>query len=132
MGALLIFSFFAAVGFSESCAARTCPAPEQLFVEHNGVYDVSLPAGWVLVDDTRQSKSEGNIVFRVAAWGDHKHPVDPVRCYYYPESINMHNGQVEIETADMMDESHVSEWGTIGVLYHICSQTTDVRNCQFV
>jgi hypothetical protein len=121
---LLMLSLVASTSF-----ARTCPYPGEIFVKNGNSYEVSPPPGWVTVEDKRESKSN-NVLFRVAAWGDHKHPVDNVRCFYYVEP--MYKGYVEIETAEMMDASHVKAWGGLDPLYYLCSQTTNVNQCPFV
>lgn len=122
---LLMLSLVASTSF-----ARTCPPANQIFVKRGNAYEVSPPPGWVTVADTREWKTN-NVLFRVAAWGDHKHPVDNVRCYYYPEPMTGKE-VIKIETAEMMDASHVQAWGGSDPLYYLCSQTTDVNRCSFV
>lgn len=114
---------------SSSSFARTCPPVDKLFVKTSKGYEVSPPSGWVTVNDTR-SWLYNDVTFSVAAWGDHKHTTDNVRCYYYKNGSG--SEFVKIETTDLMDASHVSAWGGNDPLYYLCSRSTDVKSCPFV
>ena|SRR3990167_4786750 len=113
--------------------ARSCPPANQVVYRGgDGVYHVAPPAGWKLSEDKRHNKYNKDYVFRVAAWGDHKHPTDNVRCYYYDASGRDY-GHIQIETIDFFDKSHVASWhDNNDPLYALCvSRSDDVSQCSF-
>ena len=115
---------------SSSIFARTCPTASAVIYKNlRGESEVNVPAGWRFIEDTRKNKYL-NVDFRVAAWGDHKHPTDAVRCYYYPSDLG---GHIKIETIDLMDASHVASWGGQDNLYYgRVSYSNDVNHCSFI
>lgn len=106
--------------------ARTCPRPDELFYFNGHDYILSPPSGWQIVKDERTTKHR-NIEFRVAAWGDHKHPLDTVRCFYYRDSFY---DRIQIETTEFMDASHFPYWHNDDNKYFLCSGST-VEACPF-
>lgn len=117
--------------FSVAAAAQTCPASNQIFVLHDRGYDVVPPPGWRVILDQRTTRHR-NVTFRIAAWGDHKHPIDNVRCYYFDTS---YNDNIKLESIDFLDRSRLSsQWhGTQNDnLYASCGSASDnVNECVF-
>lgn len=120
--------------FSATVYSQTCPAPEKFYRSTGtGRYDIVLPNGWLLVTDQRNGRVE-KIEFRIAAWGDHKHTSDSVRCHYYDPSGRSH---IQLETRDRFDASKLANhgWATYpdDKLYYICVDydTHDVNKCTF-
>lgn len=116
---------------STAAIAQTCPASNQIFTPRDHGYDVVAPAGWRVTADNRQYRHR-NVEFSVAAWGDHKHPTDNVRCHYYDTSFNDH---IQLETTNFLERSRLSaQWrGTPNDnLYAICgSDSGNVNECTF-
>jgi hypothetical protein len=103
--------------------AQTCPLAKDIIV--NG--RVVPPPGWKVAKDER--KTSLGLGFSVAAWGDHKHNTDSVRCYYY----NGYKDHVELETVYLLPESSFSshaEWGKSGEHYYLCNNTSESK-CPF-
>lgn len=128
---LLLFVLSILCFISSLSYAKTCPPADQLFVKHGNWYYVEPPSGWYLAVDDRRN---GDILrFSVAAWGDHVHDTDSVRCHYYKGGSTDH---VQINTRSLLPESVVSghtNWdGDLGRHYHLCSaKNADVNECSF-
>ena len=110
--------------------ADTCPAVNQILVESHGNVSVVAPLGWRITINEKQP-AQKDLVFRVAAWGDHKHPSDNVRCHYYH---NVSDDHVQLETQDFIDDSKMTshpEWSQ-DERYHLCvSRSDNVNACPF-
>ncbi|KTD59317.1 hypothetical protein Lsan_2221 [Legionella santicrucis] len=106
--------------------AQTCPTVNELLVKGGTNYYVVPPPGWNLVVNDK-SPGQKDLVFRVAAWGDHKHPSDKVRCHYYHSVSAEH---VQLETVAFIEESRVP-WGG-NDHYQLCvSRSDNVNECRF-
>jgi hypothetical protein len=110
--------------------AETCPPVKDVFIQHNGKVQVIAPPGWRVELDQR--KTTVPLSFSVAAWGDHLHNTDPVRCHYY----NSYQYHVRLDREVMLPESafaNHANWTLIGnAHYYLCSNVgVDVRNCAF-
>jgi len=118
--------------FSSITNAQTCPPINQILVERNDRYELVLPPEWVLISDQR-SPSAHNLDFLIAAWGDHKHPSDSVRCFY--QDPGRGSNIIRIETKALISESKIishPQWDSIMELYHMCnSHTHNVNECPF-
>lgn len=117
--------------FSSAAIAQSCPPSNQIFVQRDHGYDVAPPSGWRVVIDKRTSRHK-NFGFKIAAWGDHKHPTDSVRCHYYDAFGEDH---IQLETIDLLDRSRLSaQWrgAPNDNLYAICGSDSDnVNECVF-
>lgn len=109
--------------------SKTCPSASDILVKRSdSQYDVVAPPGFRLIVNEKHP-AQKNIAFLIAAWGDHKHESDPVRCHYYRDFYYDH---VQIETIEQIPESRItshSGWGT-GELYHLC-RSNNVNDCSF-
>ncbi len=116
---------------STAALAQTCPASNQIFNLRDHGYDVVPPPGWRVTIDKRESRHR-NFEFRIAAWGDHKHPTDNVRCHYYNTIDDDH---IQLDTVDLLDRSRLSsQWrgAPDDKLYAICGSDSDnVNECVF-
>ena len=115
------------ISFASVAFAQTCPTADEIFIKQGNRYDVVAPPGWRVVHDQRQLPNK--LSFSVAAWGDHRHDTDPVRCHYYHQTDH-----VQIETIEMLPESQIAlhpGWsGEPNEHYHLCS-SLDVNACAF-
>ncbi|KTD09035.1 hypothetical protein Lgra_2270 [Legionella gratiana] len=119
-------TFCVLYGITMLAYAKTCPTVNELLVKAGRNYYVVPPSGWKLVVNDK-SPSQKNLVFRVAAWGDHKHPSDNVRCHYYHGVSEDH---VQLETVEFIEESRIP-WGGADH-YQLCvSRSDNVNECQF-
>ncbi len=106
--------------------AKTCPSPSEIFVTENGQVKLVVPSGWILVADQRASSSSLN--FSVAAWGDHNHDSDWMRCHYYKGSDHVQlSSNFQVTEAEIT--SH-AEWGRIEDHYYLCTNS-NVNGCPF-
>lgn len=109
--------------------AQTCPPANDVFVKKDGKIEVVTPPGWKIKIDHRSTST--SLSFSVAAWGDHNHDTDPVRCHYY----NGYQDHVQLNTVYMLNESQITshpEWsGDIDGHYHLCTNAGDVNACPF-
>jgi hypothetical protein len=126
-----VISFCLLYGMAMMAHAETCPPVNQILVQRSGSIVVVAPAGWrVVTNDKRPAQTD--LAFVVAAWGDHKHPVDNVRCHYYHNNVEDH---VQLETQEFIDESRMKshpEWSQDDPLYHLCVNRSDnVNGCPF-
>lgn len=129
-----ILTFIVLYIFASISYAQTCPSVQQIFIRQaDGRYDVVAPPGWLVSLNKHANAYDINYHFRIAAWGDHQHTSDSVRCYYYDASVK---NDIRIETQDRIDESKIishSGWDSISKLYHFCGSydAHDVNQCQF-
>jgi len=110
--------------------SQTCPPASQIIVNRNGRNIVIPPSGWLLITDERKS-DENNLIFLIAAWGDHVHSAGYVRCHYYgtPGQPYPH---VQLETEKAVDESNISWNDRTSEHYQLCSShSNDVNMCPF-
>jgi hypothetical protein len=108
--------------------AQACPTANALLIKRDGKYIVVPPPGWRLIVNDK-NPAQSNLVFRVAAWGDHKHPSDNVRCHYYH---NVSDDHVQIETVEFISESRIASSWQVNDHYGLCvSRSNNVNECQF-
>ncbi len=121
-------------GTTSLCFAQSCPSVSEFLVKRGDKYEINLPAGWTVVEDNTNHYRD-NPIFRVAAWGDHKHPSDRVRCYYYQENPYEDNLHIKLETVEFIEEARIVShlnWDKDSTPYHICvSHQDNVNECQF-
>src|SRR6187431_3214009 len=100
-----LLSFYILYFVTFSVYAQTCPPANQLLVKRaTGQYDVVPPPGWLVVNEKR-SRYVNNFEFLIAAWGDHKHSNDSVRCHYY--TMRNMNNHIQLETKERIPESKI-------------------------
>src|SRR5439155_22467799 len=97
-----------------------------------GSFDLVPPSEWLVVIDKRNHYVK-NFELLIAAWGDHVHTSDSVRCHYYDPSKNHH---IELETRDRFDKTKVAshpgwEPNSDEGLYYMCTSydSHNVNEC---
>lgn len=108
--------------------SQTCPPADQIIVNRNGQNVVVPPPGWILRADDRHG--DNNLRFSVAAWGDHVHSTDYVRCHYYGPQGKAYP-HVQLETMHPIAESNIP-WESSTKHYQLCvSRSNNVNDCPF-